>query len=1262
MGDSDLARPGNSAAADTGAVQSKPRHEKNTFKKPTGFECWQINLHKSKAASYTLGNDTKRIKSGIILAQEPWTYGDRLRGKVQGWKPFQSNKRGERPRACVYTTPDLNCQLLPMWSDRDVVSVRIKNVCREGDNVIFVSAYMDGEANIPPPMVKEIVARAETERTPLIIATDANAHHTLWGSSNINKRGEDLLEFCAQSNLKVCNVGSKPTFRNRIREEVLDLTLANQYAWEMVKGWYVSDVPSLSDHMTIRFSVDSNIVRKPQMVRNIRRTCWDKYEDELDRRINERDWKLDVSSIEDIEKLAIDVQNVICESYESACPLRKVSHKRNNDWWTPELDALKKEARQTERRATRSKNDDDAWDLKARSQAKYKNAIRKAKRAGWRRYTETMEGYTPTARLVKALRKTEAADISSVYTSDGVLTKTPKETLNCLLDTLSPGSREVGERNPVQTTHVSLNPLEEEIVSSICSEERMETAINEFEPFKAAGKDGIYLVLLQKGWNKLKDIYKALFSGCLTYGYVPRHWKEGRGVFLPKAGKASYLEVKSFRMITLTSFQLKWLERLILYHLNNDEEIQSKLSKSQYGFRSGVSTETALHEFVLRIEKGMAGKKMVLGAFLDIEGAFDNVAFSSVARSLESLGVPGVLRHWIENMLVDRVIQVELAGDTVEREITKGNPQGGILSPFLWNSVVNSLLVQLKREGFYSQAYADDLALLISGSDARWVRSRAQRALDIAVEWARINELKFSSKKTEIVLFTRKRKSTMGNLFMNGQELKFSTEAKLLGVTLDSKLTWKTHITQTAAKATAVLMQCRQAVGKRWGLKPQIMKWIYTAMVRPIMTYACISWIGGVHKKYLEAHLNKVQRLALLMISSAFPSTPTGALEMLMGIMPIKEFITAEAVRASYRIDRAGLWTDKVVGTTGKTRSHVDICNDARRHLPIVSMPADFIPKRRVFERNFKCLILDRPGAISFERHLDKRIIKCYTDGSKLDGRIGAGIRIVYQNESDCDENFFYLGKLSTVFQAEVFAIYQAVKALRGEGVTDQEIVILSDSQAAIKALQNTLIRSRTVLDCVQELNLLGSVNRITITWIPGHEGVAGNEAADVLAKEGSLFIQEGPEPFIPVPYASCLIQLKEMGLNRWKEAWYERSDCARTKEHVGWASRRLVSKILGLHRTQLNQIIQILTGHCRLMKHMRTTGRANTSFCPKCGSEEETPEHHVSRCDFYQDIRQRFFGSEHVSIRKLMDNMNVRRLIGFLQQAGRLAEHDQRL
>ena len=94
-----------------------------------------------------------------------------------------------------------------------------------------------------------------------------------------------------------------------------------------------------------------------------------------------------------------------------------------------------------------------------------------------------------------------------------------------------------------------------------------------------------------------------------------------------------------------------------------------------------------------------------------------------------------------------------------------------------------------------------------------------------------------------------------------------------------------------------------------------MMKWIYIAMIRPIMSYACVSWAGGLNKKYLVKKLTKVQRLACLLISSAFPGTPTGALEILLNMTPIEEFLLVEAVRWSYRITVSGLWHVNRVGS-----------------------------------------------------------------------------------------------------------------------------------------------------------------------------------------------------------------------------------------------------------------------------------------------------------------------------------------------------------
>ena len=116
------------------------------------------------------------------------------------------------------------------------------------------------------------------------------------------------------------------------------------------------------------------------------------------------------------------------------------------------------------------------------------------------------------------------------------------------------------------------------------------------------------------------------------------------------------------------------------------------------------------------------------------------------------------------------------------------------------------LVLVLRSRGFYVQAYADDLAVLVTGADMLWIRGMAQKAVNTAANWALEQELQFSSKKTEIVLFTHKWNPDLGSLSMTDSKLELSKEARLLRVTLDSKVTWKPHFTRITRKATTALL------------------------------------------------------------------------------------------------------------------------------------------------------------------------------------------------------------------------------------------------------------------------------------------------------------------------------------------------------------------------------------------------------------------------------------------------------------------------
>ena len=233
-------------------------------------------------------------------------------------------------------------------------------------------------------------------------------------------------------------------------------------------------------------------------------------------------------------------------------------------------------------------------------------------------------------------------------------------------------------------------------------------------------------------------------------------------------------------------------------------------------------------------------------------------------------------------------------------------------------------------------------------------------------------------------------------------------------------------------------------------------------------------------------------------------------------------------------------------------------------------------------------------------------------------------------------------------------------KNLLWEKMHNQNIVVLVDSQAAIKALIKCTVTSITVLNCIRNLNQLGKQNHVSIAWIPGHAGVHGNEVADYLAKSGSKSNIHGPEPFITVPYASSVSTVKDWYTDRLKSMWNKRKDCFRMKESVGWTSSRLTIRLLNLKRPQLNRVVQVLTGHCNLQRYKKTTGRAESSLCPQCSLEDETPNHHVGNCKLYQDISVKYFGITKTTVHNVVTKCNISKLAMYLKEAGRLSEFDQ--
>ena len=230
----------------------------------------QINVQHGLAATANLRRllDMGDIK--IALLQEPYYYNNNL-GALSGIKGNIFVKMGaQRPRALVYTSAVIEAMMLDQYSTRDLVAIKIKYLDDNVEkNLIVGSAYLPYDSIERPPSkeITDILIFAKNNNLPIIIGCDANAHHTIWGSSDINDRGEALLEYIYGANLDIKNQGNTPTFVTSSREEILDITICSMDITDKIQNWHVSKDDSLSDHQIIFYDFQCDMP-KPIVFRN----------------------------------------------------------------------------------------------------------------------------------------------------------------------------------------------------------------------------------------------------------------------------------------------------------------------------------------------------------------------------------------------------------------------------------------------------------------------------------------------------------------------------------------------------------------------------------------------------------------------------------------------------------------------------------------------------------------------------------------------------------------------------------------------------------------------------------------------------------------------------------------------------------------------------------------------------------------------------------------------------------------------------------
>lgn len=1164
----------------------------------------QINLNKSKLAHDNMCHLISKDKASIFLIQEPYWYKGRIPGIPRNYSIY-----GEiNSRAITIVKDDLNCIYINEFSSADITTCCIM---LGGKKRYFMSLYLDINKSPISATLVDFAEYINAKNENAIIGADSNAHSVLWNCDETNPRGEVLEEFIMQYNVHICNRGNKATFVSSRYATIIDLTLVIGDA-DYVDSWNVSERYYFSDHRMIQFKVKDDMP-PPKLVPKIN---WDKLQNELIfKEANFKYWNWTI-----IEHEAKNIEHIISKAIKNSTTYRPAKTRKLN-WWSNELQAKKQEVRKLERNFTRFKEADTGDKLKA-AKLSYKKMIKKAKRKSWTEFCESICTPNDMAKFKKVIQGSTNKKIGMLEKAGGSYTRTVNETLELLMDQNFPGST-LPSGGADSGAHQNISVYDITLCESFITEDKVIEAFKTFGPEKAAGPDGIKPRVLQmlKGHaiKRITNLYKA----CIEIGYTPKRWRRSNVVFIPKPGKDNYSLVKSYRPISLMPFLLKALERIVLWELESKVLRDRPLSKDQHAFRKGYSCETGLSDFVDEIESQITRGGLALAVLCDIEGAFNNVQTKSAINAMRSFNAPDKITAWYGHYLNNRFAESTLNKVKITRQLTKSTPQGGVLSPVVFNMIFQSFLDAHKGGPVRARAYADDGVLLIKGCDAKVMVELMQKAVKVTERWGVEHGLRFCPQKTVAMFFHRKNKwEEPPMLKMAGIPLQYATTAKYLGVYLDTRLRWNFHIENKIKGAKKLIMMIRNATRSTWGPTPWALKWAYKGILIPSLSYGCIVWSRVCRNQGIRNKLTKLNRLMAQTMMPMRKGTPTAGLEVILDMPPLDLVVENLALKAMTRVlpHNRTRWD----GLGKNDRGHLNWGLTTLKTLGIDPSDNDSLKWLLNVQRSYSVDLESLKSGLP----VSASNTKCYTDGSRYRNKTGYGLGITRNNELIAHENG-QLGQDNSVFQCEVMAIQRACILLRELGTS--KVTIFSDSQSALLALSSTLVRSETVINCINNLNELADTAEVELKWVKAHADHTGNEYADMEAKSGTTNMENMVK--VKKPVSAIKYTLLDAMYEAWNLRWRSSRECRQTKIWFPTTNRKESKNLSKLNRSDLGILVQMITGHNRLNRHEALVNQEGDPSCRLCLEEEETAWHLIGECPALWFNREQAFGSKFLDL-----------------------------
>ena len=377
--------------------------------------------------------------------------------------------------------------------------------------------------------------------------------------------------------------------------------------------------------------------------------------------------------------------------------------------------------------------------------------------------------------------------------------------------------------------------------------------------------DEIPVRIFKKLVNSVAYPIKLLLNSSFSQGIFPEKLKIARISPIHKSGDSSI--PSNFCPISSLHYMSKIYERAVSNRLMSFCSRFSLISRNQFGFQAGISTNDALIKLTECLYKSLNDKKFNFTILVDIRKAFDCVNHSILLSKLYNYGIRGSPHEWFASYLKDRKCFIE--NNDIRSNINvfnTGLPQGSILGPCLFLLVIEDLP---KISNLFEMIlFADDTTLTMSNSNFNELVDNTNMELDSLKNWINANKLTVNTDKTELLFVSNRLAPNQNNISIEFQGASITpvNDCRYLGVQIDDKLSFRNHIQcilGKISKYTGILYKIRSNLPISTRIN------YYYAFIHPYLSYNILVW-GNTFQTILEPINIQLKRIVRIICGAQF--------------------------------------------------------------------------------------------------------------------------------------------------------------------------------------------------------------------------------------------------------------------------------------------------------------------------------------------------------------------------------------------------------